>query len=100
MRGQAVIRGSEPRSSLSALILRKRESAVSKDESPADATTVVTRFCDKLYKVTSMTSSYVTQHHHSNTSPLYEIRNLALGHSTHIAMHCHECRLAKIEDHA
>src|SRR5882757_1068774 len=57
-------------------ILRKRGPTNSfLPDSPAIAAPI----CDKNYKVTFITRRYVTSHHHSHTSPLYEIRSFAFS---------------------
>src|ERR1700754_648634 len=40
--------------------------------------------CDKIYKVTFITCRYVTSHHHSYASHLYEIRSFAFS-SQHVS---------------
>src|SRR5258708_40010221 len=55
--------------------------------------------CDKNYKVTSMTSRYVTSHHHSMTNHLSEIGLLAFN-SRHVSQHVvtNVDTMAKISD--
>src|SRR5882757_6085237 len=50
------------------------------------------QYCDKSYKITSMTGLYVTRHHHSKSSRLYEIGILAFS-----SRHVSQCTVKNVD---